>query len=66
MQRGKHYPLVTNGERIDKDKSIFDYSANKEEVKGSVSLANYALANNGSLEKVETRASRGGGNLALD
>ncbi|MFD4817681.1 hypothetical protein [Peribacillus butanolivorans] len=45
MQRGKHYPLVTNGEGIDKDKSIFDYSANKEEVKGSVSLANYALAN---------------------
>lgn len=46
MQRGKHYPLVTNGEGIDKDKSIFDYSANKEEVKGSVLLENYALANN--------------------
>ncbi|MGG0287542.1 hypothetical protein ABEY41_21030 [Peribacillus butanolivorans] len=66
MQRRKHYPLVTNGERIDTDKSIFDYSANKEEVIGSVSLSDYALANNESLEKVETRDSRGGGNLALD
>src|SRR4051794_17703997 len=44
-QLGKHYPLVINGERIETDeKTISINPANKEEVIGSVSLANQELA----------------------
>ncbi|TYR79551.1 L-glutamate gamma-semialdehyde dehydrogenase [Priestia megaterium] len=44
-QLGKHYPLIINGERIETEqKTISVNPANKEEVIGSVSLANQDLA----------------------
>ncbi|WP_028402252.1 L-glutamate gamma-semialdehyde dehydrogenase [Ectobacillus panaciterrae] len=44
-QLGKHYPLVINGERIETtEKKVSINPANKEEVIGSVSMANQQLA----------------------
>ncbi|WP_176585582.1 L-glutamate gamma-semialdehyde dehydrogenase [Priestia megaterium] len=44
-QLGKHYPLVINGERIETDEKTLSFNpANKDEVIGSVSLANKELA----------------------
>ncbi|MCY7949017.1 aldehyde dehydrogenase family protein, partial [Bacillus atrophaeus] len=44
-QLGQHYPLVINGERVETDEKIVSINpANKEEVIGSVSMADKDLA----------------------